>query len=263
MKICALNFISTKGSRFEAHQHAREFELHYILEGTGAFQNGPKVLRIDRGSLCFSPPGTVHGASLDRLGERLSFYFLRFVAEIEEDRMLLARLRRRVGSASMIKIGSGPRMLFEEMRHKFSSGEEMSQGSARHLFLSFLYDLGRAQARFSTGPGTGALLERAVALLQGAVNDKLTSQELASRLHHSGSYLIRIFRREYGVSPMKYLASLKMETARHLLESTELPIYHIAEMLAYYDEFHFSKTFKRLAGISPSDYRRSFRQRPR
>jgi transcriptional regulator GlxA family with amidase domain len=57
---------------------------------------------------------------------------------------------------------------------------------------------------------------------------------------------------------MNYLAALKMDTARHLLETMEYPVYRIAEMLAYCDEIHFSRTFKGFTGVSPSAHRRSF-----
>lgn len=57
---------------------------------------------------------------------------------------------------------------------------------------------------------------------------------------------------------MNYLTSIRMEKARKLLVSTDLPIAEVAERAGYGDYRVFTKVFKKSEGITPSQYRRDF-----
>ncbi len=256
VKITDINFISTQSSRFPPHEHHWESELHYIVEGDGVFINGSKQLRISKGSLVFSLPRTNHSACLDQIGKSLLFFYIRFNGEDDEDQSLLKTIQRRFGAVDLVNVGQGPRASFEDIRRRFHAGDDLARKSAHHLFLSILYELARDGTAFPVVGQSKACLERAVVLMQEAIHAKISSKELAAHLHLSESYFIRLFKLGYGVSPMKYLAGLKMQTAKHLLETTDLPVYLISEQLAYYDEFHFSKAFKEHTGMSPSTYRK-------
>ncbi|MBB6672503.1 AraC family transcriptional regulator [Cohnella nanjingensis] len=67
------------------------------------------------------------------------------------------------------------------------------------------------------------------------------------------------FRETTGTSPAEYMLGLKLASAKASLEATNLSVKEIAAALHFYDEFHFSKTFKRRYGVSPRDYRRGGR----
>ena len=90
--------------------------------------------------------------------------------------------------------------------------------------------------------------------------EKITLPDLARKLRLSESYLIRLFRNKLGMTPMKYFRKLKVEAAASLLINTELPMYSISQRLNFYSEFHFSKVFKKITGLSPSVYRENYFQ---
>jgi len=50
-----------------------------------------------------------------------------------------------------------------------------------------------------------------------------------------------------------------MEAACHLMQYAQLTFAQMAEQLGYADEYHFSKRFKQLIGVSPSQFRRQIR----
>lgn len=66
------------------------------------------------------------------------------------------------------------------------------------------------------------------------------------------------FKNETGVSPIQYFINIKLDSSRLILSTTTLKITEIAAMLAFYDEFYFSKMFKKRFGISPTQYRRKY-----
>ncbi|MBQ8551707.1 MAG: AraC family transcriptional regulator [Clostridia bacterium] len=92
--------------------------------------------------------------------------------------------------------------------------------------------------------------------LNASVYKKVDLTELAERLHISKSSMIRIFKKHYGMTPYEYLLSAKIESAKLLLASTEMPIREISDKLCISDEHYFSTLFLQRVGIRPREYRR-------
>ena len=70
--------------------------------------------------------------------------------------------------------------------------------------------------------------------------------------------LKRRFKAATGSSLIEYLQNLRVEEAKRLLESTELPVEEISEQTGYLDASFFRRLFKRLTGLTPSKYRQMF-----
>ena len=70
--------------------------------------------------------------------------------------------------------------------------------------------------------------------------------------------LKRRFKAATGSSLIEYLQNLRVEEAKRLLESTELPMDDISEQTGYSDTSFFRRLFKRLTGLTPSKYRKMF-----
>ena len=64
------------------------------------------------------------------------------------------------------------------------------------------------------------------------------------------------FKAATGLTPIEYVQTLRVEEAKHLLESTATPLDRIAEDVGYSEPASFRRIFRRLVGLSPSDYRR-------
>jgi transcriptional regulator GlxA family with amidase domain len=70
--------------------------------------------------------------------------------------------------------------------------------------------------------------------------------------------LKRRFKAATGSSLIEYLQNLRVEDAKRLLESTDLPVEDISEQTGYSDASFFRRLFKRLTGLTPSKYRQMF-----
>ncbi len=94
-------------------------------------------------------------------------------------------------------------------------------------------------------------------LLGAMVYQKADLDGVAKELHMSKSNVIRIYNRRFGITPHQYLLSLKIETAKLLLRTTNASIREIAEKLCICDEHYFSTLFRRHTGTSPNTYRKT------
>jgi transcriptional regulator GlxA family with amidase domain len=69
----------------------------------------------------------------------------------------------------------------------------------------------------------------------------------------------RRFAKATGVAPLEYVHTLRLEEAKHALETTEAPIEQVANEVGYEDASFFGRLFRRKVGLTPAQYRKRFR----
>lgn len=84
---------------------------------------------------------------------------------------------------------------------------------------------------------------------------EITLTELAHSVNLSVWRLCHLFRSDVGMSPIKYLKILRMEKAKHLLETSFLSVKEITYQVGINDESHFVRDFKKAYGEAPTHYR--------
>jgi AraC-like DNA-binding protein len=101
------------------------------------------------------------------------------------------------------------------------------------------------------------LTDKARMLMKENIRQNISPESIALRLNISYSWFRRFFRQYTGITPGQYLAHLRIQHARELLEQTALPVQAIAEQLHFESSGYFSVFFKRQTGLTPSDYRKN------
>jgi AraC-like DNA-binding protein len=86
------------------------------------------------------------------------------------------------------------------------------------------------------------------------LGERITVRDLARAIRRSPSFVSHNFPGEFGASPASYVLRRRMERARELLREGHY-VYRVAEMLGFYDAFHFSKSFKACYGVPPVECR--------
>ena len=92
-------------------------------------------------------------------------------------------------------------------------------------------------------------------ILEEHIYSNISMQEISDALHLTVSHCIRLFKKQFEISPIQYLQQIRMEQAKILLLETEIPIKDIADRLCFYDSQHFSASFRKYYGLSPSQFR--------
>ncbi len=88
-------------------------------------------------------------------------------------------------------------------------------------------------------------------------SEELTLDKLASVVHLNKNYLVRQFKKKFGISPISYLINIRMEHAKKFLAETNLPIKIIALNCGYADPAFFNSYFKKRYAVTPAAYRLS------
>ena len=89
--------------------------------------------------------------------------------------------------------------------------------------------------------------------------EPLTLEQLAEEAHMNKYYLAHAFKREYGVSPISYMISRRVEESKYLLAETDLSMSQIAQLLGFSSLSYFSQVFRRTQSLTPMEYRQSNR----
>jgi len=97
---------------------------------------------------------------------------------------------------------------------------------------------------------------KAIAMIHSSYGEGLDIKRLAKMVGVSQSQFERLFSRILGTTPYEYLLRVRIAAARALLENSDRTIADIACETGFYDHSHFTRTFKRLVGVSPGKYRK-------
>jgi two-component system response regulator YesN len=92
--------------------------------------------------------------------------------------------------------------------------------------------------------------------------ENLNLQQIADEVQMSYNYFGMLFKKETGLSFIDYLQQVRIEKARELLLNTNKKMYDIMEDVGYSDQSYFSRSFKKVTGIRPSEFRRSWMKEP-
>lgn len=103
--------------------------------------------------------------------------------------------------------------------------------------------------------GEPSLIEAARRYIDDNYMSDLNLTEIAERFNYNPSYFSEMFKNKVGKTFIQYLTETRMAQAVRLLEGTQLGLWDIAELTGFSNASYFSSKFKKLFGMTPSDYR--------
>ena len=124
---------------------------------------------------------------------------------------------------------------------------EIIEDCLKHIFADFLCVLDTSAC--------SEITKKAIEYIQRHYGEgSLGLDTVAESFGYTASYLSRIFKKETGVNVVDYINEIRILTAQKMLSEGERKVYEVAEEVGYNNYNHFSKTFKRITGVTPSQY---------
>src|SRR5690625_2506431 len=87
------------------------------------------------------------------------------------------------------------------------------------------------------------------------IYEEINHDDIAEKINLHPKYLPALFKKEVGITVRQYIQRIKVEEAKKLLAYSTTPILEICFLLNYNDQSYFTKVFKKIAGITPKQYR--------
>lgn len=244
-----------RGHEMRREQHD-DYLLVYCLEGRGRVQYGTdrKHHIIGAGDLLILPRGTPHHYLTDP-HDPWSIYWIHFDGLLAGS--FIDQLELDAGSA-VLSLGIHSRLVsdFEALletrqaRHQLASYLHCAN-QLRQLMthIALLRPLVRQQQEAALD------LEKIHSLMQARLHEQLDVETLATAVSLSKYHFIKKYKALTGTTPINHFIHLKIERACHLLDVTNKSIKEIAWVVGYDDAYYFSRSFRKIMGISPSQYR--------
>ena len=99
-------------------------------------------------------------------------------------------------------------------------------------------------------------ISAALDYIQLNFDKKITTKDVASHVNLNSNYFGKLFKSEVGMTPTDAINTVKIESAKYLLENTHYSIGDIANASGFSDQLYFSKLFCKVVGIPPKIYRK-------
>ncbi len=99
-------------------------------------------------------------------------------------------------------------------------------------------------------------IRRSVTYMAEHLDQPLQVSALAAHANVSPSHYFALFKQQIGRPPIDFFIRLRMNHARDLLDTTSCSVKEIAASLGYHDQFYFSRVFKSVHQMAPTEYRR-------
>lgn len=101
-------------------------------------------------------------------------------------------------------------------------------------------------------------IKNLLAWIKKNIQQPLTIVNLAKQLHVSERTLIRVFKKEVGILPTRYLQNIRVQMAKELLINSDKSFEKITFSVGYEDISSFRRLFKKMTGLSPKEYKNIF-----
>lgn len=236
----------------------KEHVLVYCIEGRGELEIEGESWSIEEGDLFICPGGVPHTYRADTKYP-WSKYWIHFQGEdgdLYMDNLGITIKNPILHVGKDKKIVSWMWEIMNNLKMGYTKNNFIMASSYLNLILSYLITL---QTKKMPGQMGFMNIERIIQYMLSCVEQDLTLDELSEVTSISKYHLVRIFGQSVGYTPMDYFIRLKIQRACTMLEIPGIKVSDISERLSFGSPYYFSKVFKKIMGVPPTQYRSSGR----
>lgn len=101
----------------------------------------------------------------------------------------------------------------------------------------------------------GQVRENIESFIREHYDTELSMQDVARAMNYSDAYFCKLFKQCFGVNFSVYLNEYRIDRAKELLHTTRLNVREVSVACGYRDSNYFARVFKRITGMTPTEYR--------
>lgn len=239
---CVFSWVLPVAEGFRCRPHAHPCtEIVFTGNTRGVLNQGRQTFSYGDHSIFVYQPNATHWIENHRAGEQVCIGVIGCQAEL---------LPEGVWSAT-----PAIRRYFEDIRLALAGSDRQQAVRLDLLSGIVVCELLSLQPSMRLPPRNRAQHARDV--IENSLASPLSLAELARRVYVSPEYLRQLFRKEFGESITAYVIRRRIELAARLLRATGDPIKEIAAQAGFPNEYYFSRVFRKVMAVSPSQWRRA------
>ena len=158
---------------------------------------------------------------------------------------------------SQLKIFDKAWQLIEEFNQQQTNFNLMGKALVMEMMILILRSLEKKErlsdeTQASQNDRMHQVVQLIMTYMENNYAKDISIEQLATLYYVSPTYLSKIFKDLTGFSPINYLIQIRLKKAHELLTTDDLTVKEVAKAVGYEDAYHFSKSFKKHFGTSPS-----------
>lgn len=160
-------------------------------------------------------------------------------------------------SRAIVEAGSNDETVYhmtERFLQKLTNTQNLTDVS--YAILEVLDEFGNL-AFYHIKSNNSAIIKKSIHYINTYYNQNITLGMVADHIKLNSAYFSSLFKKETGLNFSNYLIQLRVDKAKILLKSSNLPLVNIAIEIGFENQSYFSKVFKRVTGTTPKQYRQS------
>lgn len=231
------------------------FLFHYILSGKGYLMAGQEYhLQAGQGFLVCPDQITTYCADRE---EPWTYAWVEFDGLRARECMTLAGLsEQRPVYHAVAGENHVQEMMLELLNH--ANGAPIRLVGMGMILLDEIVQTSRNKIDMGSRPLRDFYVKEATNYIDANYQRDISVEEIARACGLNRSYFGRLFKETMGEPPQQFLMHYRMTKAADLLKGSEISIAEVGQSVSYLNQLHFSRAFKKVYGISPSEYRRKF-----
>ena len=241
---------------YEIGRILNEYQINYITEGEGVYENNSGKYPIQPGSLLITKPGEWHRYRPKKSTGWIEHYigFTGYIAHQVFGRPWFTQKNAVVQIGNREEIIDTYYKIFDYITEEKPGYQQVAAGMIMKL-LGFIVSMDK-QKDFS-GKRVEKIIQDACFMIRENVESEFDFQSFAEESKIGYSYFRKMFKKYTGVPPVQYHLDLKILRAKEMLLYTDKSIKEISYDLGFQSIYYFSRIVKNKLGISPSEIRKS------
>ncbi|HTK05771.1 MAG TPA: AraC family transcriptional regulator [Ktedonobacteraceae bacterium] len=251
-------FTSSGGYTRKITRTLQHHELIFVSGGKGSVLIEKKRYQIKEGMLFYIRPDVLHSIERD-IEDPASFLTVHFSyarVHFNDNKWDIT------DEAEILPLVPGQELqdyyaiedIFKKLVDSWNAKLPGYEFLSRTLFQQLLIAIAHNRKKQNQNYAISLKVEKIIQYMHQNIQHKVTLTELSEMVHLSPFYLSKSFKNTTGYSIIEYFNKIKIDKAKELMIEGNKKVKEVAQVLGFSDEFYFSRMFKRIEGISPSEY---------
>lgn len=250
------------------------WEIAYVDKGEIiAYAGKDNSFPLKHGQIIFHKPGEWHNhyangcvapnmatISFECKSEIINFFDGKIFSVGKYQKDLISKIINEAKKLFKTPLGDPYTKKFEKNTHAPIGSEQLIRQWLCELIISYMRtECKRERTNFFSSDGKNPLLDNICLYMENNLDKKLTLNDISKYTLAGKATIMKAFRENIGIGAIEYFISRKIEYAKKLIRENNYNMSQISQMLGYESIHYFSRQFKSITNMSPTEYKNSIK----